>query len=145
MEYHIGNLAFDSDYLEHYGVLGMKWGVRRYQNPDGSLTAEGRAHRKEYDPDYVQAHSGKSVKYMSTTELTRINNRLNQEKMYNQYLQSQSAGRRYMQAWFATDRKLSTTLIKLGRTDVVQGGLRSIGQTAVADILKVLGVLVPKK
>ena len=33
----------DSQYLQHYGVGGMKWGQRRYQNPDGSLTAEGRA------------------------------------------------------------------------------------------------------
>ena len=32
------------DYLEHHGILGMKWGVRRYQNKDGSLTAEGRKH-----------------------------------------------------------------------------------------------------
>lgn len=30
------------DYLEHYGVLGMKWGVRRYQNSDGTLTAAGK-------------------------------------------------------------------------------------------------------
>lgn len=29
--------------LYHHGVKGMKWGVRNYQNPDGTLTAEGRA------------------------------------------------------------------------------------------------------
>jgi len=30
--------------LTHSGILGMKWGVRRYQNKDGSLTTEGRQH-----------------------------------------------------------------------------------------------------
>ena len=29
-------------YLAHHGILGQKWGVRRYQNPDGSLTAAGK-------------------------------------------------------------------------------------------------------
>ena len=29
-------------YLVHHGILGQKWGVRRYQNPDGTLTPEGK-------------------------------------------------------------------------------------------------------
>ena len=33
----------DEDYVAHHGVLGMKWGIRRYQNKDGSLTPKGKA------------------------------------------------------------------------------------------------------
>lgn len=33
--------------LMHSGVKGQKWGQRRYQNPDGTLTAEGKARYKE--------------------------------------------------------------------------------------------------
>lgn len=43
-------------WLTHHGILGQKWGVRRYQNKDGSLTAAGRKH---YDiaGEYAKKHA----------------------------------------------------------------------------------------
>lgn len=44
------------EHLMHYGILGMKWGIRRYQNKDGTLTAEGRKRaRAEYKEDNKKA------------------------------------------------------------------------------------------
>lgn len=37
--------------LAHFGIKNMKWGQRRYQNPDGSLTAEGKMRYRSMTPD----------------------------------------------------------------------------------------------
>lgn len=44
-----------SDYIKHHGIRGQKWGIRRFQNKDGTLTPEGKKHldrlssaKKEY-------------------------------------------------------------------------------------------------
>ena len=39
-------IFYETNVLAHHGILGMKWGVRRYQNKDGSLTSEGKRHLK---------------------------------------------------------------------------------------------------
>ena len=54
--YYYGYKITPSSSLAHYGVLGMKWGVRRYQNSDGTLTAEGKKRAKaEYKADNREA------------------------------------------------------------------------------------------
>ena len=51
--------ASASEVLKHYGVLGMKWGVRRYQNEDGSLTPKGRARLEKQDNKWAKRNSDK--------------------------------------------------------------------------------------
>lgn len=45
------------DELYHYGVKGMHWGIRRYQNKNGSLTSEGRAHMNEWKQKEIARRS----------------------------------------------------------------------------------------
>ena len=42
-----------NDIIEHFGIRGQRWGVRKYQNPDGSLTPRGAARLQAKDEKWV--------------------------------------------------------------------------------------------
>lgn len=81
----------DKNYLQHYGVEGMKWGVRRFRNKDGTLTEAGK---RRYKPSQKQQrfastdtdHSiskrqlKKDMKYMTDAELQNAINRINMQE-----------------------------------------------------------------
>lgn len=47
---HSYHVVTQDDYIAHHGVIGQKWGVRRYQKKDGSLTKEGMRHYRDKAP-----------------------------------------------------------------------------------------------
>lgn len=87
-----------NDELKHYGILGMKWGIRRYQNKDGTLTAAGKKRASKLESQYNELtgkkigksskkvsekqETKKSLKDMTDDELKTNVNRLQSERMY---------------------------------------------------------------
>lgn len=100
----------NSNELQHHGVPGMRWGIRRYQYKDGSLTPAGKKKAAKMKEEYTQLtgkrlirkptkkpvtksrsddddndlYKRKNSKKMSDNELREKTNRLNLENNYNQ-------------------------------------------------------------
>ena len=75
------------DYLVHHGIAGQKWGVRRFQNEDGTLTEEGKA--RYNDRPESETWKKSDAEHLSDEELRRRNNRLQAERQYKDLTTSQ--------------------------------------------------------
>ena len=113
--------------LRHHGIKGQKWGVRRFQNADGSLTASGRKRygtddlkdtldkvnkadsfiktAKKYQAEKDHKEYNNKIKSdlskMSDKELQQVVNRLNLEERYTQVMRSREkdAGESAVMKW----------------------------------------------
>ena len=120
--------------LYHWGIKGMKWGVRRYRNKDGSLTPAGKKRYSQNDSpseDYVRAHTKKSISQMSDQELRTVNNRLQMENQYRQLTTSPSKMQKAMKKVAAVTAALGTLGGLAAAMEKAPGNIDKIGRAHV--------------
>jgi hypothetical protein len=127
-----------SNTLQHHGIVGQKWGVRRYQNADGTLTAAGKKHQVAVEQRVSQKQSEreKIVDFkkrgtLSDADLQKKINRLKMEKELRQLTDEEvRPGKAFVKSVMteAGKRALTTALtgaFLFAGKSLVDGGMKS--------------------
>lgn len=110
--------------LKHHGIKGMRWGHRRYQNPDGSLTAAGR---KRYGDGYAEGDQAKRLSEQElrnrTSRIRAENDYIRAQKEYSQLTAKQkSAGRKFAEeVLLSSGKQIASTYITKFATSKIDG------------------------
>lgn len=120
--------------LFHYGIKGMKWGVRRKEGPDGTVSSRLKGRKKSddtpesEDSKRVKGLRGKKVSSLSNSELKELNKRLDLEQNYSRLTKKPSSvqkGIKYTQTGL-TVVGLATAAYKLKDNDLVKAVKKNV-------------------
>ena len=83
--------------LYHHGILGQKWGIRRYQNDDGSLTPEGR--KRYYGSNGKLTDEGKKAERKAMNKYKADINKAHENALRNGDEKFANAALKYEYTW----------------------------------------------
>lgn len=136
--------------LTHWGIKGMKWGVRRYQNKDGSLTPAGRKRYSEEGESSGSSGSSKSsssntsgkkkISEMSNDELRERTTRINLELQYKEAIARANPDKMRRAKKLVSDlaesavRNLGQKAIEKGINSLMGSGSKEEKRTNLSDV-----------
>lgn len=99
--------------LQHHGILGQKWGVRRYQNADGSLTPAGKRRLERKDDRWIDRNAKKihdKAYKKSQREMRKVTKQL--DRKYAIRSDNERNGRRYMNEYNQNLARIMNTKVE---------------------------------